>query len=468
MKKAFSIIILLAFLWVMGDLARTIWLGKGEAPSETFQLLVTPMTIPVENSKTNGYFMLLGIAAAPTEDPLHVGQEMWVEAQSDRGHRLLDYSKGQRLALRVPEDVVEALRPGRMQGGLAQLRAKDNPALNLLAPHAALLDRYRQWVTLPFDDGSNGIPGTPRLTDIYAAHRLYLLEAWAQSTGVGIERLAADLPAWRGVLANAKGLPLKVFAAAVVEEDLALLADALVTLDLDVDIVRRLEPLIRPLTAAERSLQWPMQSEFAVGVALFELPLTGASARFQAETESQKRWLARLAGLNASAFHSVEQPIPDNMLSRAPMQKQRALNIYAAYTAATIKAAEVPNSPFPKLLDMARVTHNRFLDYFTNPIDNVFASGPEPNWAPFVDRTFRTDARMRLVALAARLRRTGTAPTVPMRTVQAGYSYYDPFSGLPMLWAPATGRLYSVGEDRKDDGGDDERDIAVQIYRTLE
>lgn len=462
MKKPLSIIILLAFLWVFGDLVRTIWLGKGEAVSETFKTLIGAPVSPLENSKTNGYLMLLGFASSPAEDPLRVGQEMSVEAQSDRGHRLLDYGKASRLIQKVPDDVVEALQQ-EAEGRLARLRAADNVGRGLLPAHAALLDRYRQWLTLPFDDLGNGVPGTPRLADIYAAHRLYLTESWAQDAGVGIERLAADLVAWRGVLASAKSLPLKVFAAAVVDEDLALFSDVLRDLDLDVDLVRRLEPLIRPLTAAERSLHWPIQSEFAVGVALFELPLPPASAPLRAESEAHKRWIARLAGMNANAFQLVEQPIPDNMLSRAPMQKQRAMNIYAAYTEATIRASEAPNSPFPKLIDMARVTHNRFLDYFTNPIDNVFASGPEPLWPPFVDRIFRTDARMRLVALQARLRRTGVAPSVVVRTVQAGYSFYDPFSGLPMLWAPATGRLYSVGEDRRDDGGDEQRDIAVQI-----
>ena len=38
------------------------------------------------------------------------------------------------------------------------------------------------------------------------------------------------------------------------------------------------------------------------------------------------------------------------------------------------------------------------------------------------------------------------------RNAQAGLGFYDPFSGLPMLWNPATGQLYS---------GDVTLDIAV-------
>jgi len=47
------------------------------------------------------------------------------------------------------------------------------------------------------------------------------------------------------------------------------------------------------------------------------------------------------------------------------------------------------------------------------------------------------------------------------RNAQAGLGFYDPFSGLPMLWNPATGQLYSVGKDGKDDSGDVTLDIAV-------
>ncbi|MBI2883624.1 MAG: hypothetical protein HYY11_06950 [Candidatus Methylomirabilis oxyfera] len=44
--------------------------------------------------------------------------------------------------------------------------------------------------------------------------------------------------------------------------------------------------------------------------------------------------------------------------------------------------------------------------------------------------------------------------------------FYDPFSGLPMLWNPETGQLYNVGKDEKDDSGDVTLDIAVQITTT--
>lgn len=463
MKRPFLLIVLIALLLLGLDLVRSIWFGKGEAPSDIYNALLTFQPRTTKDAQSNAYLFLLGFSASPSADPLRVGHDIWLEVESDRGHRLFDYGKESRLELQVPEETRELLQAKSTAGALSQLRALADPAKNLLTPHALLIDRYRQWLTLPFDDWGDGHPGTPRLADLYAAHRLYLAEAWSQDTSTALDRLGKDLAAWRSVLANAKTLELKIVAATVVDEDAALMSDALNLPDFDVGWLPRLDPLLRPLTTAERSLRHPIQNEFVIAVALFEHPLTSAAAQSQSESDAQERWIATLAGMNANAFQMVEQPIPANLLSHSPMQRQRTLNIYAAFYEATIKAADQPNSPFPKLLDMTRSTHFRFLDHFVNPIDNFFASGPEPDWAPFADRLLRTDARLKLAALHARLHRPARDQAITSRVVQAGPSFYDPFSGLPMLWSAASGKLYSVGENRADDGGDEQRDIPIAI-----
>nr|MBI3613745.1 hypothetical protein [Nitrospirota bacterium] len=466
MKKPFLLIVLLALLLILLDLVRNVWLGKGEAPSEAYKALLTPPPRPTQDPMNNAYLFMLGFSSSPSADPLHVGHDMWLEVQSDPGRRPFDYGKESRSELRVPDEIREALQPQGTAGRIGQLRSLADPEKNILPPHALLIDRYRQWLALPFDDWGDGHPGAPRLMDLYTAHRLYLVEAWAQDTSTALDRLGKDLAAWRGVLGNAKTLPLKVFAATIVDEDAALVSEALNLSDFDAALLPRLDPLVRPLTPAERSLRRPIQNEFVVGVALFEHPLTSAAALLQPESESQNRWISALAGLGADSFQSVHQPIPANILSRSPMQKQRTLNTYADFCEATIRAADLPNSPFPKLLDMARLTHRRFLDYFVNPIDNIFASGPEPAWAPLADRLLRTDARLRLAALHARLLRPGRDLPTASRIVQAGSAFYDPFSGFPMLWSAASNKLYSVGEDRNDDGGDEPRDIPIAILPT--
>ncbi|MEK7269123.1 MAG: hypothetical protein AAB093_06955, partial [Nitrospirota bacterium] len=64
----------------------------------------------------------------------------------------------------------------------------------------------------------------------------------------------------------------------------------------------------------------------------------------------------------------------------------------------------------------------------------------------------------------AKLRRPPLNQEIPTRLAEAGPSLYDPFTGIPMLWSPTQGKLYSVGKDRLDDGGDSTLDISVSIF----
>ena len=91
----------------------------------------------------------------------------------------------------------------------------------------------------------------------------------------------------------------------------------------------------------------------------------------------------------------------------------------------------------------------------------------EPDWDPFLYQLRETDARLRLASLQVVLRRPSAQTTVPNRLAEVGSSYYDPFSGLPMLWSPTQQKIYSVGRDRFDDGGDASFDISVPAIVAL-
>jgi hypothetical protein len=75
-----------------------------------------------------------------------------------------------------------------------------------------------------------------------------------------------------------------------------------------------------------------------------------------------------------------------------------------------------------------------------------------------------TDARLRLASLQIVLRRPSAHTTVPNRLAEVGANYFDPFTGLPMLWSPTQKKIYSVGKDRFDDGGDSSFDISVPAH----
>ena len=128
-----------------------------------------------------------------------------------------------------------------------------------------------------------------------------------------------------------------------------------------------------------------------------------------------------------------------------------------------MKAVEIPNNRLPKLHDFARTPPRTPPDYFVNPINNILATSPEPNWDLYAGLVLETEARLRVVSLQARLREPSHGATVLTRIANAGLSFYDPFTGLPMLWNAAKGRLYSVGRDGKDDEGDPKLDVGVTV-----
>ena len=70
--------------------------------------------------------------------------------------------------------------------------------------------------------------------------------------------------------------------------------------------------------------------------------------------------------------------------------------------------------------------------------------------------------------LQIQLRHPSPQTAVPTRLAQVGSQYFDPFTGLPMLWSPTQQKLYSVGKDRLDDGGDPTFDISVPAVVVLD
>jgi hypothetical protein len=101
-------------------------------------------------------------------------------------------------------------------------------------------------------------------------------------------------------------------------------------------------------------------------------------------------------------------------------------------------------------------------------VETLVSPNPfEPDWDPFHYQLRETDARLRLASLQVVLRRPSAQTTVPNRLAQVGSSYYDPFSGLPMLWSPTQQKIYSVGKDRYDDGGEASFDISVPAIVAL-
>jgi hypothetical protein len=458
-----ALLLTLGLVFVGLDLLGRVWTDTNEAPNSAFTALMEHPAQSVREPKTNGYLLLLGLAASTMDDPVQTGHDMWLEASSDAGHGYFNYDAGARKALAVRPEALTALRLWGDQNPLGLLRSQDNVLRTALVGEDVMLRRYHMWLHMPFDDWGFGLVGLPRCTEIFAVHRLYMTETLSHGAAKTVERLEREITMWRTALAQAKTLPIKMLAASVVDDDLALVAGLLNQQALDSTLTTRLAALVRPLNAAERSLRWPIQNEFVLGVKRYDRKFGEPSIESRQAAEDNKHWVTILAGLKSDAFQNIEHPGPSTPLARIPGLRERTLNAYANYYYVLLRTSDQPNQPLPKLSEFVRTASPSNWDYLFSPADALLGNGFTPAWEPFIHRLGETDARLRLAGLQLKLRRAVRPQEVPARIAQAGSALFDPFTGLPMLWSSTQSKIYSVGKDGLDDGGDPTFDISLPL-----
>jgi hypothetical protein len=320
----------------------------------------------------------------------------------------------------------------------AAVKAQGGALKSLTSRESTALGRYQQWLTMPFDDWGFGQSLSPNCPRLLLTHRLFLLEGFTQDLSTGLDRLEADVQAWRAVLVQAKTLAVKMLALSAVQDDTAVASGLLSRQELDGAAISRLSKMVRPLDQVELSIRWPMQSQFVSAT-------KAVPAELKEDKAEDRPWHASLAA-------AMRLPV------------QRRANAYAEYYDAANKAvAGGRYTNLPKVSAFVRTPPTALTDYLVNPIEHIVGIEPLPSWEPFVYRVIETDAQLRLAGLQAWLRRGPQDGEVLMRLAKAGQAYYDPFTGLPMLVNLRKGVIYSVGRDGKDQEGDALRDVAAMI-----
>lgn len=447
------LIIGVIILVVLFQLAIFIWPSKEQPPSTTFTRLLEPPQCRLATPYENGYFYLLGFAAAASLDPAKVGHEMWLEVTAVSGASNFNYDKPERSELQSLLPMEQILPSWNSENPASEFRKTQTQFQALAARDRIFMTRYERWLTMPFEDMGFGHQGTPRVVEIFTAHRLYVADGFSRQTALGMQRLKIDLQMWRKVLRDATTITTKVMAQIVITDDLRLLSTLLSRPIVDKTLLSRLPDMVSPLTTAELSLRWPLQHQLTVGV--HNGRTGGHTAEEQAQSlDTHTQWMADAARLPHRAFRRIVHPHGRAFLGLRP-QTQETWDMYALYYDAMIHAAESGQKSLPTLREIADIAQQGMVERFVDP--NPF----EPDWGPFYFQLKETDARLRLASLQVVLQRPSSQTTVPNRLAQVGSSYYDPFSGLPMLWSPTQQKIYSVGKDRYDDGGDASFDISV-------
>jgi hypothetical protein len=320
----------------------------------------------------------------------------------------------------------------------SQIKGQGPSIRSFVSRESAVLARYQQWLTMPFDDWGFGQSLSPNCPKVLLAHRLYLLEGFNQDLAGGIDRLEADMQSWRAALGQSKTLAMKMLAVTAVQDDASVASGLLSRVELDGAALGRLSKMVRPFDPAELSVRWPMHSQFVWATKAVPSELRDAQS-------SDRSWYVALTA-------AMRLPV------------QRRANAYAEYYEAANKAvAGGRYTNLPKLSSFVRTPPSGVMDYLANPIEHIVGVEPLSSWDPYVMRMVEADAQLRLAGLQVWIRRGPQEGDVLTRLAKAGQAYYDPFTGLPMLVNQRKGIIYSVGRDGKDQEGDDIRDVAVPI-----
>lgn len=414
------------------------WLVLEEQPSTAYRNMTSVPQQMLQDSTKNGYFLLLGLGASSTQDPVQVGLDRRVEgADQAFAHTCLseegagsgaDQSAAAEAAGKWIKASDPALQMSQNAGGVKALVSQNEVGLA----------RYRQWLSKPFEDEGYGKPISPNCGLILQTHRLYVAEGFAQDIETGVARLETDLTAWRTVLGKSKTMPMKLLAVATMNDDIAIMGGLLQRPDLDERQIGRLAKLARPLEPAEQSVRWPMQSQFVLATNTVD------------EAISRDR--------------AATRPFYGAIAAALPLPKQRRFNAYAEYYDVAGKAAaDGRYADLPKQSQYVHAPPYGVSDIVLNPIESLVGVDPLPSWEAYAGRVLETDARLRLASLQAWLRRTPSEQDLLTRLAKAGQGVYDPFTGLPMLVNLKKGVLYSVGPDLKDNEAHERLDLVALI-----
>lgn len=454
-----NMIISVCIIGLFLELSGLIWSAKSDKPSEAFVRLSTPPTRTIERPLDNGYFLLLGMAASSGTNPVQTGYDIWLEAGARQTEQRFDLDKPGRTELRLPVAFDRVVPEWHTEDPLFEFQHKEASFRSSAPLYAPLVARYEQWLRMRFEDWGYGRLGSPRIEELLAAHRLFVATGFADQVKTGLDRLTLDIAKWRTVLREARTLPIKMLATVMIDDDVELLSRMLSQTTVDKHVLAQGLNLLQPLTAIEYSLRWPIQNEFMTGYQHSRRDTVTGSRQPESDAP-ELATVTTLAHLPPDAFQKIVHPQTHTGLWLTS-NGQRTWDAYASFYDATIKTADSIHSPLPRLRDIAKQSQRTFLERLADPMEF------DPQWEPFSQRVVETDARLRLVSLQILMRKPTASATIPVRLAEVGSMYFDPFTGLPMLWSPTQKKLYSTGKDRLDDGGDVNFDISVPLPPTL-
>lgn len=103
----------------------------------------------------------------------------------------------------------------------------------------------------------------------------------------------------------------------------------------------------------------------------------------------------------------------------------------------------------------SKMPNKKFLWWIQNPVGKTIYMMTMPHFHSPATSYYRTRAYLSLTRIIAELhlKDTGQGEILPILQTLDSYKAIDPFSGKPFLWNNSTQRLYSIGQNFKDEKG---------------
>lgn len=373
--------------------------------------------------ETNGFFDFMGLGAPRGEDARKWGQarvEALRRAAERRDTGSVDYKKA--AANPWPSFPCPQLAAGD-KSCLLLARSRPDPTAGWRTRNAEPIARYRGLREFQnFEDTLD--PPPSNLAE--AVHRAVLMEVLALfeagKPAEALRELAQEIDLHRRMLAGARGLPMKMFAANALAQDYYLLSNLVET-----------EPAVMARMLGEvQKLARPLSGR--------ELDLTGAAReRYSAIARNMMS-----PGHWADWTPYAEHPLLWGLMPRLFYKRRATTNLHARNVESMLALTKVPSTELLARDDELRAVLTARADICCSPynVSGRLVTDIETP-APYLERIYDLDGLIRLVNLQAQVAgRKVAVADVPGFLAQSPPELTDPYTGKPMQWNAAERKVF--------------------------
>ena len=405
----------------------TFWDEELNPQAETW-LQASHRTVPAVD---NGYFNVMGLFAADSDDAHAVGRARVQAYELSRSQypgnaepKYVDYANAKRLDLGTELD---SLCKVEKRACLNRFAEQTDTIYALAQRHETLLERYlalRQFGSFSTSaTASLYEPMLPAkmLSSLQRLHNASLALEFAQGSRLrAVEELAADIRFQRHLLAQADSVVLKILSVEMLARDLHLFSEFLDSVEFVHRYLPNLEAELADLTATERSLSEGIHREFRAMAQLLLIAPTSESI-----------------GLDVN--------VPNWMIGMLYKPNATLNRVWLDFSALH-SLAERPISQLKQHWDDAPPAKSTTIEYALNPIGSVLSEVSAPNLQPYIAQLADAAGLLRLVRLKREIHVQGVKAQDIRAFLEAhAATLGDLYEGKPIQWNPQRRTIFFVG-----------------------